>query len=49
MTQQNAAMVGETSEASRRLAEEADMLLGLVQQFKIDSQKSMESQDSRAA
>jgi len=49
MTQQNGAMVGETSEASRRLAEEADMLLGLVQQFKIDSQRSMARQDSRAA
>jgi methyl-accepting chemotaxis protein len=49
MTQQNGAMVGETSEASRRLAKEADMLLGLVQQFKIDSQRSMARQDSRAA
>jgi methyl-accepting chemotaxis protein len=36
MTQQNGAMVGETSEACRRLAEEADGLLGLVQQFRIE-------------
>ncbi len=37
MTQQNGAMVGETTEASRRLAGEADALLGLVQQFRIDA------------
>ncbi|WP_040676861.1 methyl-accepting chemotaxis protein [Rhizobium mesoamericanum] len=36
MTQQNAAMVEETSAASRELAVEADSLLRLVQQFKID-------------
>lgn len=36
MTQQNAAMEEETSAASRELAVEADALLRLVQQFKID-------------
>ncbi|MBB3460505.1 HAMP domain-containing methyl-accepting chemotaxis protein [Rhizobium sp. BK377] len=36
MTQQNAAMVEETTAASRELANEADALLHLVQQFKID-------------
>ncbi|MCZ7448357.1 methyl-accepting chemotaxis protein [Rhizobium rhizogenes] len=35
MTQQNAAMVEETSAASRELASQADSLLALVQQFKI--------------
>jgi methyl-accepting chemotaxis protein len=37
MTQQNAAMVEETTAASRELANEADALLGLIRQFKIDS------------
>jgi len=37
MTQQNGAMVGETTEASRRLAGEADALLQLVQQFRIEA------------
>ncbi|EUC00250.1 methyl-accepting chemotaxis sensory transducer [Rhizobium sp. CF080] len=37
MTQQNGAMVGETAESSRRLAGEADALLELVQQFRIDA------------
>jgi methyl-accepting chemotaxis protein len=37
MTQQNGAMVEETSEASRALASEADALLELVQQFKTDA------------
>ncbi|WP_283195382.1 methyl-accepting chemotaxis protein [Rhizobium sp. AN80A] len=37
MTQQNAAMVEETTAASRELANEADALLQLVRQFKIDS------------
>ena len=36
MTQQNAAMVEETTAASRELANEADALLQLVRQFKID-------------
>ncbi|MFT4180432.1 MAG: methyl-accepting chemotaxis protein [Rhizobium sp.] len=37
MTQQNAAMVEETTAASRELASEADALLHLIQQFKIES------------
>jgi len=37
MTQQNAAMVEETTAASRELAGETDALLSLVQQFKVDS------------
>ncbi|MBW6420773.1 methyl-accepting chemotaxis protein [Rhizobium sp. XQZ8] len=37
MTQQNGAMVGETTQASLRLAEEADALLQLVQQFRIEA------------
>jgi methyl-accepting chemotaxis protein len=37
MTQQNAAMVEETTAASRELATEADALLDLVRQFKIES------------
>lgn len=49
MTQQNGAMVGETTEASRRLAEEADALLQLVQQFRIDGVKPSRPQASRAA
>jgi methyl-accepting chemotaxis protein len=40
MTQQNAAMVEETTAASRELAGQADALLGLVQQFKIDGEGS---------
>ncbi|WP_413711000.1 methyl-accepting chemotaxis protein [Rhizobium sp. Rhizsp82] len=38
MTQQNAAMVEETTAASRELASQADSLLALVQQFKIDGE-----------
>ncbi|NTI72149.1 hypothetical protein G6M08_31070, partial [Agrobacterium rhizogenes] len=34
--QHNAAMVEETTAASRELASQADSLLGLVQQFKIE-------------
>jgi methyl-accepting chemotaxis protein len=37
MTQQNAAMVEQTTAASRELATEADSLLMLIRQFKIDS------------
>ncbi len=40
MTQQNAAMVEETTAASRELADQADALLHLVQQFKIDGDGS---------
>jgi methyl-accepting chemotaxis protein len=38
MTQQNAAMVEETTAASRELASQADSLLTLVQQFKIEGE-----------
>jgi methyl-accepting chemotaxis protein len=38
MTQQNAAMVEETTAASRELANEADALLTLIRQFKIDGE-----------
>ncbi|MCJ8520815.1 methyl-accepting chemotaxis protein [Pseudorhizobium tarimense] len=37
MTQQNGAMVGETSESSRRLASEAQGLMQLVEQFRTDT------------
>ncbi|MCZ7445659.1 hypothetical protein O8B94_24095, partial [Agrobacterium rhizogenes] len=36
MTQHNAAMVEETTAASRELASQADSLLALVQQFRIE-------------
>ncbi|MBP1842187.1 methyl-accepting chemotaxis protein [Rhizobium petrolearium] len=49
MTQQNGAMVGETSEASRCLADEADALLQLVQQFRINEERSARRQASRVA
>jgi methyl-accepting chemotaxis protein len=38
MTQRNAAMVEETNAATRQLADEADNLMGLVQQFKLATQ-----------
>ncbi|MDO1581069.1 methyl-accepting chemotaxis protein [Rhizobium oryzicola] len=37
MTQQNGAMVSETSEASRKLASDAEALMGLVQRFRIEA------------
>jgi methyl-accepting chemotaxis protein len=49
MTQQNGAMVGQTSESSRLLAGEADALLDLVQQFRIDADKPGRQQVYRAA
>jgi methyl-accepting chemotaxis protein len=49
MTQQNAAMVEETTAASRELADQADALLGLVQQFKIDREGVTERVMYRAA
>ncbi|WP_275788967.1 methyl-accepting chemotaxis protein [Pararhizobium gei] len=39
MTQQNAAMVADTTNASRELAGEADMLMSLVEQFKISADR----------
>ncbi|MCV3766280.1 methyl-accepting chemotaxis protein [Rhizobium sp. TRM95796] len=38
MTQRNAAMVEETNAATRQLADEADNLMGLVQQFRLAGQ-----------
>ncbi|NLS02435.1 HAMP domain-containing protein [Rhizobium sp. P32RR-XVIII] len=49
MTQQNAAMVEETTAASRELASQADALLHLVQQFKIDGEGIAETAMYRAA
>ncbi|QFY59114.1 HAMP domain-containing protein [Rhizobium grahamii] len=37
MTQQNAAMVEDTTQASRQLAHEADTLMTLIRQFRIDA------------
>ena len=37
MTQQNAAMVEETTAATRQLAQEADTLMMLVDQFKLNT------------
>jgi methyl-accepting chemotaxis protein len=37
MTQKNAAMVEDTTEQSRQLASEADALMSLIQQFRIDA------------
>ncbi len=48
MTQKNASMVDETTVASRSLAEEADMLVTLVDRFKL-SANGQEDHDSRAA
>ncbi|MDI7863454.1 methyl-accepting chemotaxis protein [Rhizobiaceae bacterium n13] len=47
MTQQNGAMVGETTEASHRLASEAEELMRLVQQFRIDATNAQRA-ESRA-
>ncbi len=49
MTQQNGAMVSETSEASRRLASETDALFGLLQQFRIDTGMAGAGRFGRAA
>lgn len=50
MTQQNGAMVGETSDSSHRLAGEAQALMQLVQQFRIDADtRSREGSVARAA
>ena len=49
MTQQNGAMVGETSESSRRLAAETDALMHLVQQFRMTAERSGPAASVRAA
>ncbi|WP_119942815.1 methyl-accepting chemotaxis protein [Neorhizobium sp. NCHU2750] len=49
MTQQNGAMVAETSDASRRLAEETEALFDLLQQFRIDAAARVSSRFGQAA
>jgi methyl-accepting chemotaxis protein len=49
MTQKNAAMVEETTEASRQLADEADALMSLIRQFRIDVAPSAARQPLRTA
>jgi len=49
MTQQNAAMVEETTQASRQLANEADTLMMLVEQFRLDAAPTAPQRHSRAA
>jgi methyl-accepting chemotaxis protein len=48
MTQQNASMVADTTNASRELADEADMLMTLVEQFSLE-RENVQRQVSRAA
>ena len=49
MTQKNAAMVADTTAASTELADEADALLQIVQQFRIDDAGQPEQRMKRAA
>ncbi|MCM2290725.1 methyl-accepting chemotaxis protein [Allorhizobium sp. BGMRC 0089] len=49
MTQRNAAMVEETNAATRQLAEETDALMGLVNQFKLDTAATSQMRPHRAA
>ncbi|OCJ18422.1 chemotaxis protein [Rhizobium sp. AC44/96] len=49
MTQKNAAMVEETTEASRQLADEADVLMSLIRQFRIDAAPSAALRPLRTA
>ncbi len=49
MTQKNAAMVEETTEASRQLADEADALMSLIRQFRIDAAPSAARRPLRTA
>ncbi|QLF69414.1 methyl-accepting chemotaxis protein [Peteryoungia desertarenae] len=44
LTQQNAAMVEETSAAGRMLADEADQLVALLTQFKVETDNSVQRQ-----
>ena len=48
MTQQNASMVADTTNASRELADEADMLMTLVEQFSLE-RENVQRQVGRAA
>jgi len=49
MTQKNASMVEETTQASRQLADEADALMGLLQQFRIGNGAAAHRPARRAA
>jgi len=49
VTQQNAALVEESSAASVSLAQEADSLAGLVRQFKVDGESGRAARPARAA
>ncbi|MDR7143311.1 methyl-accepting chemotaxis protein [Rhizobium sp. BE258] len=49
MTQKNASMVEETTQASRQLADEADALMGLLQQFRIGNAAAAHRPARRAA
>jgi methyl-accepting chemotaxis protein len=49
MTQRNAAMVEETNAATRQLAQEADALMMLVEQFKLSAQERNSAYMSHAA
>ncbi|MBB3612534.1 methyl-accepting chemotaxis protein [Rhizobium sp. BK602] len=49
MTQKNAAMVEETTQASRGLAEEADTLMKLLRQFRIDAPSQRHGGQRQAA
>ncbi|KQV68332.1 methyl-accepting chemotaxis protein [Rhizobium sp. Root1220] len=49
MTQKNAAMVEETTEASRQLASEAEALMNLIQQFTIDARGTSDYGRARRA
>ena len=47
MTQRNAAMVEETNAATRQLSQEADTLMSLVNQFKLDGSSAPAHIDHR--
>jgi methyl-accepting chemotaxis protein len=49
MTQKNASMVEETTQASRQLADEADTLMSLLQQFRIDASAQSHGRARQAA
>ena len=49
MTQRNAAMVEETNAATRQLADEADSLMALINQFKLGSEQTHRATTAHAA
>lgn len=49
MTQKNASMVEETTQASRQLADEADTLMSLLQQFRIEASTQSHGRARQAA